>query len=64
MFLNTDLTASTGYTIEPKYWSDTTGKVKQSASNKENIDEFRNTLILMVQDMYHKRYPYKSSFHG
>ena len=35
-----------------------------SASNKENIDEFRNTLILMVQDMYHKRYPYKSSFHG
>jgi GTP-binding protein HflX len=35
-----------------------------SASNKENIDEFRNTIILMVQDMYHKRYPYKSNFYG
>ncbi len=35
-----------------------------SATNKENIEELRNTLILMVQDMYHKRYPYKSSFYG
>jgi GTP-binding protein HflX len=35
-----------------------------SATEKERIDELRNTLILMVQDMYHKRYPYKSSFYG
>lgn len=35
---NTDLTASTGYTIEPKYWSDATGKVKQTASNKEKVN--------------------------
>ena len=35
-----------------------------SATNKENIEELRNTMILMVQDMYHKRYPYKSSFYG
>ncbi|MCB0508617.1 MAG: GTPase HflX [Bacteroidetes bacterium] len=38
--------------------------VFMSATNRENIDELRNTLILMVQDMYHKRYPYKSSFYG
>lgn len=35
-----------------------------SATEKERIDEFRNTLVLMVQDMYHKRYPYKSNFYG
>ena len=35
-----------------------------SATNKENIEELRNTMILMVQDMYHKRYPYKSNFYG
>lgn len=33
-----------------------------SASHKENMDEFRRILVLMVQDMYHKRYPYKSNF--
>ena len=35
-----------------------------SATNKENLEELRNTMILMVQDMYHKRYPYKSNFYG
>lgn len=35
-----------------------------SATHKENLDELRNTMILMVQDMYHKRYPYKSNFYG
>jgi GTPase len=35
-----------------------------SATEKERTDELRNTLILMVQDMYHKRYPYKSNFYG
>ncbi len=35
-----------------------------SATNKENLEELRNTMILMVQDMYHKRYPYKTSFYG
>jgi len=35
-----------------------------SATNKENVEELKNTMILMVQDMYHKRYPYKSSFYG
>jgi GTP-binding protein HflX len=35
-----------------------------SATEKERIDELRNTLILMVQDMYHKRYPYKTNFYG
>jgi GTP-binding protein HflX len=35
-----------------------------SATNKENIDEFRRTMVLMVQDMYHKRYPYRSDFYG
>ncbi|MCB9032587.1 MAG: GTPase HflX [Chitinophagales bacterium] len=34
-----------------------------AATEKENIDKFRNTLVLMVQDMYHKRYPYKSGFY-
>lgn len=33
-----------------------------SATEKENLEELRNKLVLMVQDMYHKRYPYKSSF--
>jgi GTPase len=35
-----------------------------SATNKENIDELRRTMVLMVQDMYHKRYPYRSDFYG
>lgn len=34
-----------------------------AATEKENIEQFRNTLVLMVQDMYHKRYPYKSGFY-
>jgi GTP-binding protein HflX len=34
-----------------------------SATEKENIDELRNTLVLLVQDLYHKRYPYRSGFH-
>jgi len=34
-----------------------------AATEKERMDEFRNTLVLMVQDMYHKRYPYKSNFY-
>ena len=35
---NTDLVLSTGYTIDPKYWSESTGKVKQNASNKEKLN--------------------------
>jgi len=35
-----------------------------SATHKENLEQLRNTMILMVQDMYHKRYPYKSNFYG
>ncbi|MDB5228801.1 MAG: GTP-binding protein HflX [Bacteroidota bacterium] len=35
-----------------------------SATDKENIDALRNTMILMVQDMYHKRYPYKNNSYG
>ena len=38
--------------------------VFMSGINKEHIDELRNTMVLMVQDMYHKRYPYKSNFYG
>ncbi len=34
-----------------------------SATNKENIDQLRNTMVLMVQDSYHKRYPYKTHFY-
>ena len=34
-----------------------------SAINKEGIDEFKNTLVLLVQDAYHKRYPYQSHFY-
>ena len=34
----TDLTISTGYTIEPKFWSEATGKVKQIASNSEKVN--------------------------
>lgn len=34
-----------------------------SATNKEKIDLLRNTLVLMVQDQYHKRYPYKTHFY-
>lgn len=33
-----------------------------SATEKENIDELRNILVLMVQDMYYKRYPYKAGY--
>lgn len=29
-----------------------------SATEKENIESLRNTLIMLVQDGYHKRYPY------
>lgn len=39
---NTDITLSTGYTIEPKFWSDATGKVKQSATNKEKLNLANN----------------------
>jgi len=35
-----------------------------SATEKERLDELRNTMILMVQDMYHKRYPYKTNFYN
>lgn len=35
-----------------------------SATNREHLEELRNTLILMVQDMYHKRYPYKANFYN
>ena len=38
----TDLTISTGYTIEPKNWSDATGKVKQTSSNKEKLNLSNN----------------------
>jgi GTP-binding protein HflX len=34
-----------------------------SATQKENLETLRNTLVLMVQDMYHKRYPYRSNFY-
>lgn len=34
-----------------------------SALEKENIETLRNLMILMVQDMYHKRYPYRSNFY-
>lgn len=34
-----------------------------SATNKENIDQLRNTMVMLVQDSYHKRYPYKTSFY-
>ncbi len=33
-----------------------------SATEEINISKLRNTLVLMVQDAYHKRYPYKSHF--
>jgi len=33
-----------------------------SATGRENISELRDILILFVQDLYHKRYPYKSGF--
>lgn len=35
-----------------------------SATEKEGIQDFRDTLVMMVQDMYHKRYPYRSDFYG
>jgi GTP-binding protein HflX len=35
-----------------------------SATEKERLDELRNTMILMVQDMYHKRHPYKTNFYN
>jgi integrase len=34
----TDLIVSTGYSIEPKHWSEANGKVKQTASNKEKLN--------------------------
>jgi integrase len=34
----TDLKVSTGYTINPKFWSEATGKPKQSASNPEKLN--------------------------
>jgi len=34
-----------------------------SATQKENVDGLRDTLVLMVQDCYHKRYPYKTHFY-
>lgn len=34
-----------------------------SATNDINIEKLRNTLVLLVQDAYHKRYPYKSNFY-
>ena len=39
---NTDIENSTGYLIEPKYWSESNGKVKQSASNSEKINLSNN----------------------
>lgn len=33
-----------------------------SAQTLEGMDEFKNKLILMVQDMYYKRYPYKAGY--
>lgn len=32
-----------------------------SATEKENLESFRNTLIMLVQDGYHKRYPYRTN---
>lgn len=34
-----------------------------SATEKQGLDNFRDTLVLMVQDAYHKRYPYQSNFY-
>ncbi|HUH74839.1 MAG TPA: GTPase HflX [Chitinophagales bacterium] len=34
-----------------------------SATEKENIESFRNTLIMLVQDGYHKRYPYITHYY-
>jgi GTP-binding protein HflX len=35
-----------------------------SATQKENIDELKDTMALMIQDLYYKRYPYQdTSFH-
>lgn len=33
-----------------------------SATDRENLEELRSTLVMMVQDQYHKRYPYKAVF--
>ncbi len=33
-----------------------------SAAQKENIEELRTTMVMMVQDRYYKRYPYKAGF--
>ncbi len=35
---NTDLTISTGYTINPKYWSEAKGTVKQTSDNLEKVN--------------------------
>ncbi|HZH67783.1 MAG TPA: GTPase HflX [Chitinophagales bacterium] len=34
-----------------------------SATDDINIDQLKNTLVLLVQDAYHKRYPYRSNFY-
>ncbi len=33
-----------------------------SATHKENLEELRTTMVMMVQDSYYKRYPYKAGF--
>lgn len=33
-----------------------------SAQTMEGMNEFKNKLVLMVQDMYYKRYPYKAGY--
>jgi GTPase len=33
-----------------------------SAQTLEGMNEFKNKLVLMVQDMYYKRYPYKAGY--
>ena len=34
-----------------------------SAQNKENMEELRSQMILVVQDLYAKRYPYKTGYY-
>lgn len=34
-----------------------------SATKKEHLDEFRRILVMTVQDMYYKRYPYRASYY-
>lgn len=35
-----------------------------SATEKEGLASFRDTMVMLVQDLYHKRYPYRSDFYG